>query len=83
MTGSFVFLADLVRQLSRRGGEPRIEFLNVSHYGDTCEVRQSVSFLKEQLPVFTDGVILVVDDIFDSGLSLHIVQEHLRQQEPT
>lgn len=82
LTGSFVFLADLVRQLSHHEIEPKVEFIKVSHYGDTCEASQAVSFLREQLPHLTDEVILVVDDIFDSGFSLHAVQEHLRQQKP-
>jgi hypoxanthine phosphoribosyltransferase len=83
LTGSFVFLADLVRQLSRHGIEPKVEFIKVSHYGDTSEASQSVSFLREQLPHLTDEVILVVDDIFDSGFSLHAVHEHVRQQNPS
>jgi hypoxanthine-guanine phosphoribosyltransferase len=29
LTGSFVFLADLVRQLSRHGIEPKVEFIKV------------------------------------------------------
>jgi hypoxanthine phosphoribosyltransferase len=82
LTGSFVFLADLVRRLSHQGIEPKIEFIKVSHYGDTIESSQPVSFLREQIPNLTDEVVLVVDDIFDSGFSLHAVNEHLRQQKP-
>lgn len=82
LTGSFVFLADLVRQLSRHGIEPKVEFIKVSHYGDTRDVSQPVSFLREQLPTLTDEVLLVVDDIFDSGFSLQAVHEQLRLQKP-
>lgn len=82
LTGSFVFLADLVRHLSRHGIEPRIEFLKVSHYGGSSDASGSVSFLREELPHITDEVVLVVDDIFDSGFSLHAVNEHLQQQKP-
>ncbi|HBP90294.1 MAG: hypothetical protein KC592_09805 [Nitrospira sp.] len=82
LTGSFVFLADLVRHLSHHGIEPKVEFLKVSHYGDTSDPSQSVRFLREQLPRLTDEVVVVVDDIFDSGFSLHAVNEHLRQQKP-
>ena len=82
LTGSFVFLADLVRQLSRHGIEPKVEFIKVSHYGNTIEAGRPVSFLREQLPHITDEVILVVDDIFDSGFSLRAVHEHLRLQKP-
>ena len=83
LTGSFVFLADLVRQLSRQGIEPKVEFIKVSHYGDTNEARQPVKFLREQIPDLTDEVVLVVDDIFDSGLSLHAVKEQLTEQKPS
>jgi hypoxanthine phosphoribosyltransferase len=82
LTGSFVFLADLVRQLSRHGIDPKIQFIKVSHYGDTMEAGRPVNFLSEQLPHTTDEAILVVDDIFDSGFSLHAVNDHLRQQKP-
>ena len=82
LTGSFVFLADLVRQLSRHGIEPKVEFIKVSHYGNTIEASRPVSFLREQLPHITDEVILVVDDIFDSGCSLRAVNEYLRKQKP-
>ena len=33
LTGSFVFVADLVRAMARRGLEPQVDFLGVSHYG--------------------------------------------------
>jgi hypoxanthine phosphoribosyltransferase len=82
LTGSFVFLADLVRHLSHHGIEPQVEFIKVSHYGGTSEASGSVSFLKEELPHITDEVVVVVDDIFDSGFSLHAVNEHLKQQQP-
>jgi hypoxanthine phosphoribosyltransferase len=46
------------------------------------EARRPVNFLSERLPHTTDEAILVVDDIFDSGFSLHAVNDHLRQQKP-
>jgi hypoxanthine phosphoribosyltransferase len=33
MMGSFLFLGDLIRALARRGVEPRVDLLGVSHYG--------------------------------------------------
>ncbi len=83
LTGSFVFMADLVRRLSHHGIEPKVEFIKVIHYSDTMESSQPVSFLREQIPNLTDEVVLVVDDIFDSGFSLNAVNEHLRQQNPS
>ena len=83
LTGSFVFLADLVRQLSLNDIEPKIEFIKVSHYGRGVESSQPVNFLREETPNLKDEVVLVVDDIFDSGYSLKTVVEHLAQQQPT
>jgi len=82
LTGSFVFLADLVRQLSPHGIEPKVEFIKVSHYGHGLESRQPVSFLREETPNLKDEVVLVVDDIFDSGYSLRAVVDHLMLQQP-
>lgn len=82
LTGSFVFMADLVRRLSHHSIEPQVEFLQVSHYGGSSDAGGAVSFLREELPHITDEVVLVVDDIFDSGFSLHAVHEHLKQQKP-
>ena len=82
LTGSFVFLADLVRQLSHYGVEPKVEFIKVSHYGHGIEPSQPVNFLREEMPNLKDEIVLVVDDIFDSGYSLKAVVEHLTQQQP-
>ena len=83
LTGSFVFMADLVRQLSHQGIEPKVEFIKVSHYGDTKEARQPVTFLREQIPNLADEVVLVVDDILDSGFSWNAVKKHLMEQKPS
>lgn len=82
LTGSFIFLADLVRQLSHYGIEPTIEFVRVSHYGETDNPSRPVNFPEVQLPHIPDEVILVVDDIFDSGFSLQAVTVHVSQQKP-
>lgn len=82
LTGSFVFLADLVRQLSLHEIEPKIEFIKVSHYGHGSDSSQPVKFLRAETPNLKDEVVLIVDDIFDSGYSLNAVVEHLMQQQP-
>jgi hypoxanthine-guanine phosphoribosyltransferase len=60
-----------VRWLSHHGIEriePKVEFIKISHYGNSTEAGLPVSFLREQLPTLADEAILVVDDIFDSGV---------------
>jgi hypoxanthine phosphoribosyltransferase len=70
LTGSFVFMADLARALSRFDVEPKVDFLAVSHYGQTKDPTQPVRIDKDtSIKVFGQAV-LVVDDIIDSGMSL-------------
>jgi hypoxanthine phosphoribosyltransferase len=71
LNGSFVFLADLARALSVRGLHLTIDFLALASYGgatvssERMEVRQDVA-----IPL--DGrAVLLLDDILDSGLTLH------------
>jgi len=70
LTGGLWFCADLTRALSRRGRHVRFDALWLASYGDAraslgrCEVRADL-----QRPL--DGrTALVVDDVFDTGLSL-------------
>lgn len=82
LTGSFVFLADLARALSRSGVEPRVDFLAVSHYGTGTDPARPVRIEKGTALELAGQAVLVVDDILDSGRSLAYVVEHLRRQEP-
>jgi hypoxanthine phosphoribosyltransferase len=70
LTGGLWFCADLTRALSRLGRHVRFDALWLASYGDAraslgrCEVRADL-----QRPL--DGrTALVVDDVFDTGLSL-------------
>ena len=47
LTGSFMFLADLTRALSRSGVEPRVDFLSVSHYGPSTEPARPIRIAKD------------------------------------
>lgn len=82
LTGSFIFLADLVRQLSLCGIDPKIEFIKVSHYGHGKESNRPVRFLKQEKLNLQDEYVLVVDDIFDSGHSMNAVVDKLMQAKP-
>lgn len=78
LKGSFIFLSDLVRALTL---PLEIEFVRLSSYvgRDTSgrvEVVQDV-----RVPIESRHV-LVVEDIVDTGLSLRVLLEHLRQKNP-
>jgi hypoxanthine phosphoribosyltransferase len=82
LTGSFVFLADLARALARRGVEPKVDFLAVSHYGAGSDPTRPVRIEKDTSLALEGEAVLVVDDILDSGRSLAAVLERLRARKP-
>jgi hypoxanthine phosphoribosyltransferase len=77
LTGGLWFAADLTRALARRGRSLRFDALWLASYGDShassgrCEVRADL-----QRPV-VGRPVLIVDDVFDSGLSLREARRHL------
>lgn len=79
LKGSFIFTADIVRQLSI---PVRIEFMTTSSYGDseeTCGRVKIVTDIKQDLAGYD---VLVVDDITDSGITMKFVMEHLKKKNP-
>ncbi len=70
LTGGLWFAADLTRALARRGRHVHFDALWMTSYGDAktssgrCELRAGL-----QRPV-AGRQALVIDDVFDSGLSL-------------
>ena len=70
LKGSFMFVADLARALGRRGLAPRIEFMQVSSYGNSKESSGKVRINGEP-PGSIDGrQVLLIDDIIDTGRTL-------------
>jgi hypoxanthine phosphoribosyltransferase len=70
LKGSFVFLADLVRALSRAGASPRIEFMRLASYGQAMQSSGEVQLLGDVPRDFAGQPVLLVDDIVDTGLSM-------------
>jgi hypoxanthine phosphoribosyltransferase len=78
LTGTIMFLADLIRRLTL---PLRLDFIGVSSYGNRTEPGE-LNFTKElRLDVFGRDV-LVVDDILDTGQTLSRVLAKLRLLEP-
>ena len=78
LNGAFIFLADLVRQLSI---PCKICFLQASSYKDRKESSGEVT-LMHNLDLCRKDV-MVVEDIVDTGLTLKYILEDLQQQKPT
>ncbi|MBT2700573.1 hypoxanthine phosphoribosyltransferase [Bacillus sp. ISL-40] len=79
LKGSFVFAADLIREMK---GEIKIDFISVSSYGDETESTGKVRLLKDLDENITNQNVLVVEDIIDSGLTLQFLRGHLKSHKP-
>jgi hypoxanthine phosphoribosyltransferase len=79
LRGSFVFIADLVRELDMN---VEVDFLEVSSYGDGMESSRNVKIYKDLRGDIEGRDVLVVEDIVDTGHTLTSVLELLRSRHP-
>ncbi|MEM7171593.1 MAG: hypoxanthine phosphoribosyltransferase [Pseudomonadota bacterium] len=82
LKGSFIFMADLTRALSRAGATPQIEFIRLSSYGMSKESAGEVHLLGDVPTEVAGKKVLLVDDIADTGRSLAYAHALLAQREP-
>ncbi|HEY8363089.1 MAG TPA: hypoxanthine phosphoribosyltransferase [Tissierellaceae bacterium] len=79
LRGSFIFTADLVRELSI---PVEIDFMTTSSYGNS-ETSTGVVEIVHDIRANAEGKdILIVDDIMDSGYTLKKVKEVLNHKNP-
>jgi hypoxanthine phosphoribosyltransferase len=78
LKGAFVFAADLLRALSRRGCHPRIEFVRLASYGNALQSSGTVRLQGAPLSGIEGCRVLIVDDVLDTGLTLMEAQRLLR-----
>jgi hypoxanthine phosphoribosyltransferase len=76
LTGSIIFVADLVRHMPMR---MRIDVLTVSSYPGRSTSSQGPRVLYPETIDVTGKHVLVVDDILDSGKTLKHISEMLAQ----
>lgn len=79
LRGSFVFIADLVRELDL---PVEVDFLEASSYGDGTESSREVRILKDLRGEIAGRDVLVVEDIVDTGFTLSHVVRLLQSREP-
>jgi hypoxanthine phosphoribosyltransferase len=79
LKGSFVFAADLIREMK---GDVNVDFISVSSYSDQTETTGKVKLLKDLDADITNKNVVVVEDIIDSGLTLHFLRDHLQMHKP-
>ncbi|MCB1398485.1 MAG: hypoxanthine phosphoribosyltransferase [Rhodobacteraceae bacterium] len=79
LRGSFVFIADLVREIDL---PVEVDFLEVSSYGDAMTSSREVRILKDLRAPIEGRDVLVVEDIVDTGHTLRHVMGLLRARKP-
>lgn len=75
LKGSFIFIADLVREFK---SPVTVDFIWVSSYGSSMESQRHVRVLKDLETDVEGKRVLLVDDILDTGHTLKEVKDLLR-----
>ena len=79
LKGSFVFLADLIREIKI---PHEIDFISVASYGSRKRASGVVRLLKD-LSINIEGKdVIIVEDIIDSGLTLNYIRNNLQTRNP-
>ena len=79
LKGAVLFIADLMRGLTV---PCEIDFMAVSSYGSETDSSGVVRILKDLDAPIEDRDVLIVEDIIDSGLTLHYLIKNLRARNP-
>ncbi len=79
LKGSFIFLSDLVRQITR---PLQVDFLVASSYGDGMVSSGTVRLVYDPETRLEGKDILLVEDIVDSGRTLNRLMDILEQRKP-
>jgi hypoxanthine phosphoribosyltransferase len=79
LKGGFMFMADLVRAMSER---VTMDFMAVSSYGKGTSSSGQVRVLKDLDSNLEGRHVIVVEDIVDTGLTLHYLQDLLKARAP-
>lgn len=80
LKGALVFMADLVRNIRI---PLSIDFVAVSSYGLATKTSGVVRILKDLDAPIEGKHVLVVEDIIDTGLTLHYLLENLKARKPS
>lgn len=79
LKGAVPFIADLARAIAL---PVEIDYMAISSYGNSTQSSGVVRILKDLEGPIDQKHLLIVEDIVDSGLTLHYLMEVLRQRRP-
>jgi hypoxanthine phosphoribosyltransferase len=79
LKGAVLFLADLMRNIAV---PCEIDFMAVSSYGSQTDSSGVVRIMKDLDAPIEGRDVLIVEDIIDSGLTLHYLMRNLKARNP-
>jgi hypoxanthine phosphoribosyltransferase len=79
LKGAVIFIADLMRELTV---PCEIDFMAISSYGSATDSSGVVRILKDLDAPIEGRDVLIVEDIIDSGLTLHYLIKSLNARSP-
>jgi hypoxanthine phosphoribosyltransferase len=79
LKGAVLFIADLMRELTV---PCEVDFMAVSSYGSATDSSGVVRILKDLDASIEGRDVLLVEDIVDSGLTLHYLLKNLKARDP-
>jgi len=79
LKGAFIFLSDLVRAMP---GHVSLDFMALSSYAKGTTSSGEVRLLKDLDYALEGRNVVIVEDIVDTGLTLHYLQDILRSRNP-
>ncbi len=78
LNGSFMFMADLLRQISV---DCEMDFIKLSSYHGSAS-SGTVRLLKDISADITGRHVVIVEDIVDSGLTIRFIKERMAEADP-
>ena len=79
LNGAFLFMADLVRNLSIQF---EVDFIKIDSYGDNTMSTGTVRLIKDISADITGRDVIIVEDIVDTGLSLKFLKHRMEEASP-
>ena len=79
LKGANMFLSDLIRDIDL---PLEVDFIAASSYGNATESSGVVRILKDLDYPIQDRHVLLIEDLIDTGLTLHYLAENLKSREP-
>lgn len=79
LRGGFIFLADLARRITVPHA---VDFVATSHYGSGTAASGNIALLTDVRSEIAGRPVLLVEDILDTGHTLHFLQQFFRGRGP-